>query len=611
MNPIKKGQTDVAGKRSYVNFAHLNGEHPFKTQVPGGRVEYKARYRKGGKVAFFNFDLAKEMGLIPKSHATEMNPDLEKEILETFSITIINEYDLMNNIKFPEDEVLPNTFMATRYLQLQHPDKAGRTSGDGRTIWNGTVRHAGVTWDVSSCGTGATKLSPACNINKKFYQTGDPSISYGCGLSEVAEGLETLFFSEVLGKNGFKTERVLAILEYDKGIAINVRANPNLIRPSHFFSHLKQGNFETLKQVTDYYISRQIENKAWEQTTFKSEKEKYNYLAGQVARTFAEMSAKFEDEYIFCWLDWDGDNILMDGGIIDYGSIRQFGLFHAEYRYDDVQRFSTTILEQKQKARYMVQCFAQIADFLSTKKKKSLSHFKNHVVMQNFDKHFMDCKNRNLLSRMGFKKNHVEHLVKNHLAKVTKFRKVFSYFERAKSKRAPYKVADGINRDALFCMRDILREFPQLYLSRGTPLTHAEFMEVIRSSYAKKSDLTLTDIRKKQIDRFQGLYLSLVHNLEKDLNMSRNRHFLELTMRSSVINKYDRVTGDSITFIVAKVQKHRPKLTANELYDLCQQFVTYQNLDPDQKTVSTKNPERHKNIMQNFYSIVRECREGL
>ena len=336
MNQIKKSHTDEVGKRSYANFGHLNGEHPFKKNVPAGRVEYKARYRKGGKVAFFNFDLAKEMGLIAKGHPHTITPDLEKEILETFSLTIINEYDVMNKVKIPEEDIFPNTFMATRYLQLQHPDKSGRTSGDGRTIWNGTVRHNGTTWDVSSCGTGGTKLSPACNINKKFYQTGDPSISYGCGLSEVAEGLETLFFSEVLGKNGFKTERVLAILEYDKGIGINVRANPNLIRPSHFFGHLKQGNLETLKQVADYYIARQIENKAWDQTTFKSEKEKYYYMASQVAHSLAETAAKFEDEYIFCWLDWDGDNILMDGGIIDYGSIRQFGLFHAEYRYDDV-----------------------------------------------------------------------------------------------------------------------------------------------------------------------------------------------------------------------------------------------------------------------------------
>ena len=611
MNQIKKCPIDEVGKRSYSNFAHLNGEHPFKKNVPGGSVEYKARYRKGGKVAFFNFDLAKEMGLIAKSHPQTLTPELEKEILETFSLTIINEYDVINKVKIPEEDVLPNTFMATRYLQLQHPDKMGRTSGDGRTVWNGTVRHNGTTWDVSSCGTGGTKLSPACNINKKFYQTGDPSISYGCGLSEVAEGLETLFFSEVLGKNGFKTERVLAILEYDKGIAINVRANPNLIRPSHFFGHLKQGNLETLKQVADYYIARQVENKAWEQTTFKSDKDKYYYMAHQVARSLAETAAKFEDEYIFCWLDWDGDNILMDGGIIDYGSIRQFGLFHAEYRYDDVQRFSTTILEQRQKARYMVQCFVQIADFLSTKKKKSLSHFKQHSIMQYFDKHFVDSKNRNLLQKIGFKKTHVDHLLKHHLNKVTKFRKVFSYFERSKSKRGPYKVPDGINRDAIFCMRDILRELPQIYLARNTSLSSQEFTEIIKSSYARKSDLRLTDLRKKQIGRFQSNYLSLINTIERELDLSRGQQLLEMTMRASVINKYDRVTGDSITYIVQKVQKLRPKLTGHELFELSQQFATYQNLNPDQKIVVHETPERHKNIMQNFHTIVRECREGL
>lgn len=611
MNQVKKSPIDEVGKRSYSTFARINGEHPFKTQVPGGRVEYKARYKKGGKVAFFNFELAKEMGLIAKTHPNKLNPDLEREILETFSLVIINEYDVINKVKIPEEDIHPHTYMATRYLQLQHPDKTGKTSGDGRSIWNGSIRSGGITWDISSCGTGATKLSPACNINKKFYQTGDPTISYGCGLSEVGEGLETLFFSEVLGKNGFKTERVLAIIEFEKGLGINVRANPNLMRPSHFFGHLKQGNLSSLKQVADYYIQRQIENKQWTQTTFKNDKEKYYYLARQVAKTFAETSAKFEDDYIFCWLDWDGDNILMDGGIIDYGSIRQFGLFHAEYRYDDVQRYSTTILEQRQKARYIVQCFVQIADFLTTGKKKSISQFRTHETLKYFDKFFIECKDRNLTQKIGFRKDQQDILLKNHRSLVTKFRKTYTYFERAQSKRGVYKVADGINRDAIFCMRDILREFPQIYLTRQAPLTPLEFTEIIKSSYAKKKDLKLTELRKKQISRFQHSYMELVSAVEKETHTSMNQVLLELTMRSSVINKYDRVTGDSITYIVQKVQKLRPKLGAEELFELAREFSSYQNLNPDQKKVATDTPHRYKNIMQNLYSIVRDCREGL
>jgi hypothetical protein len=161
-------------------------------------------------------------------------------------------------------------------------------------------------------------------------------------------------------------------------------------------------------------------------------------------------------------------------------------------------------------------------------------------------------------------------------------------------------------------MRDILRELPQLYLARNTSLSYQEFNEVIKSSYARKSDLKLTDIRKKQINRFQSIYLSLISTLEKDFELTHGQQLLELTMRASVINKYDRVTGDSITYIVQKVQKLRPKLTGHELFELSQQFATYQNLNPDQKIVPHEvTPERQKIIMQNFSSIVRECREGL
>ncbi len=194
---------------------------------------------------------------------------------------------------------------------------------------------------------------------------------------------------------------------------------------------------------------------------------------------------------------------------------------------------------------------------------------------------------------------------------MTKFRKVFSYFERAKSKRAYHKVPDGINRDALFCMRDILRELPQLYLARSATLSHQEFIEVIKSSYARKSDLKLTELRKKQINRFQSIYVSMLNSLSRDLNLSYGQNLLELTMRASVVNRYDRVTGDSITKIVEKVQKIKPKLSANELYLLAEQFSTYQNLDPDQKSKSEASPVRQKNIMKNLYSIVREYREGL
>ena len=47
------------------------------------------------------------------------------------------------------------------------------------------------------------------------------------------------------------------------------------------------------------------------------------------------------------WLDWDGDNILTDGSIIDYGSVRQFGLYHHSYRFADIDRMSTSSASEK------------------------------------------------------------------------------------------------------------------------------------------------------------------------------------------------------------------------------------------------------------------------
>lgn len=613
INTAKKTKADE-GKKPYPTFSKINGEHPFKSQVPDGRLEYQVRTKKNGKVAFLNYDLAKQMGLLPKDHPNELNPDLEKQILETFSLQIINEWDIENQMKFPEEEIRPNTYMATRYLQLQHPDKTGRTSGDGRTMWNGTIRHQGVTWDISSCGTGGTRLSPAVNIHKKFFQTGDPSISYGCGCSEVGEGLETLFFSEVLGRNKIRTERLLAIVEYDKGLAINVRAYPNLMRPSHFFGHLKQGNLKALKQVTDYYIERQVLNGEWPDIRAKAPVERYGQFLERVCRAFAETAARFEDEYIFCWLDWDGDNVLMDGGIIDYGSIRQFGLFHSEYRYDDVQRFSTTILEQKQKARYIVQCFAQVVDFILHKKKRPLGDFRQHPSLKKFDEIFEESKYRNLLHKLGVQDKHAEIILKQHFNELRVFRRAYTYFERAKSQRGTYKVADGITRDAVFCMRDILRELPQMLLTRGQVISPEEFTDIIRSSYAKRADLRLTPMRLHQINRFQKSYLKLMDSLARELKKERAQILLDVTMRSSVINKYDRVTGDSITHVVDKVARCRPKLRADELYHLMKGFSQYQNLDPDLVEGGddlSADTSRQRNILRGMADIVRECREGL
>ena len=184
----KKSHLKKTTKKIYNKFNQIDGTHPLQDSCPNSYITYSARKRKGGDVAFFNFDLAKEMGLIPKNHPEELTAELKKKVLDTFALVIINEYDVINDIQFDEEDILLGKYMATRYLQLQHPNKLGKTSGDGRSIWNGRVENQKRSWDISSCGTGATSLSPATHLQNKYFQTGDPTISYGCGYSEIDEG---------------------------------------------------------------------------------------------------------------------------------------------------------------------------------------------------------------------------------------------------------------------------------------------------------------------------------------------------------------------------------------------------------------------------------------
>ncbi len=133
----------------YAGFSQIDGSHPLQEQVPFSHVTYQARYRPGGKVAFFNFTLAKEMGLIDPGHSHEMNAELDKTLLQTFGLLIVNEYDQLHPERIDKNSVKPKNYMATRYLQLQHADRRGLSSGDGRSIWNGCWQFAGKTWDIS------------------------------------------------------------------------------------------------------------------------------------------------------------------------------------------------------------------------------------------------------------------------------------------------------------------------------------------------------------------------------------------------------------------------------------------------------------------------------
>ncbi len=614
-NNRKSKGVKARGLLHYHAFDYICGTHPFKSAVPDGFVDYSVKTRHGGEVFYFNFSLAQEMGLLPDDVRHTLNKRLCRKLLDTFSIEVINEYEIEHGVKTHHANIRAEKYMATRYLQLQHPGRSGLTSGDGRSLWNGYFTGKGVTWDISSCGTGVTCLSPATAHEGRHFKSGDKSASYGSGRGDLLDGVGAALMSDIFHRNDLATERTLLLISYPDGTSVNVRAAKNLIRPAHFFHHLKQGQYKRLKGAVDYYIGRQVTNGEW---PMEHGKARYTAMLDHVARVFGKMAARLESDYIFCWMDWDGDNILCNGGIIDYGSLRQFGLFHHEYRYDDADRMSTSITEQKNKAKYIIQTFAQLVDYLITGNKRPVKSFARSSAVKLFLEVFLQTKNELLLNKIGFTDTAVQLFLKdkNNVALIEEFGRVYSAFERRKSIRGLYAVGDGVSWDAVFCMRDILRELPLWFQAGGDWMNAEHFVDIMRSDYAEERDVEISSYRRRQVRCFQRLYWQIVEKIALLTVQAEDDLINEVVQRSAVINRYERVTGDALIYVAKQLIKLNNSVNKHVLHQIFEGFVKQQVLVPGE--LSAPPLQKKKGEIASYYSryqklfkVIRECREGI
>lgn len=594
----------------YQRFKELDGSHPWRQVSADAYVDYHARYRPHGRVLFFNFPLAVEMELIKEDHPPGISDELEEVILQTFSLQIINEYDLEQHKKFPADSVKPHPFMATRYLQLQHKDKRGINSGDGRSIWNGCLKAGRLTFDVSSRGTGATILSPGAQETDDAIKTGDNTYGYSNGLAETKEMLATALMSEIFYRQGIPTERTLVVIGFRDETSIGVRTAPNLLRPAHIFRYLKQGRHAELKASLDYFIERQTSNGFWKLPA--SGDARYLKAVDYIARSYGKMAALLEEEYIFNWLAWDGDNILADGAILDYGSIRQFAAKHDKYRYEDVDRYSASLTEQRYWARVLVQTFAQAVDFAISGTKKNLRDFKDAACLNVYDLSFQMERDYRMLWRLGFTREHICTLIQRAQGEIKNFRRALSYFEDLKVSKGIEKIADGITHWPIFLIRSLLRELPAFYLAQGVSekewndcdMPPDMFCEIMAASYVKRKDKLLTPSRITHVKNFQNCYRKLIEALDKPFD----RVLKILQERSAVINHEHRMTGDAIVWIINEVINIKEKIEINELHEAYDAFIDsqilipgkWQPVPPEQLTSKTLKSRLLKNIQANL-----------
>ena len=594
----------------YEKFSEIDGTHPWRDVSPDGYVDYQARYRPHGRVLFFNFPLAKEMGLIPSDHPSSMSKDLEQAILDTFSLQIINEYDLEQGKKFPPETIKPHPYMATRYLQTQHRNKQGKTSGDGRSIWNGYLKSDNLTFDISSRGTGTTILSPGSQEAQKVLATGDTSYGYSSGLADLDEMLGSAVMSEIFYRQGIPTERCLAVIGFPDATAIGVRTAPNLIRPAHMFRYLKQGRLEELKASVDYFINREVENGFWEIPA--DNKERYAKALSYFARSYAKLAALLEEEYIFNWLSWDGDNMLASGAVLDYGSIRQFAAKHDKYRYLDVDRYSASLAEQRGWARTIIQVFAQAMSFIESGVKENLNNFKNADCLRVFDETFARERDQRMLWRIGFTPEQIQYLMTNARKEIRDFDRSLSYFENRKVQKGIEKLPDGFTHNPVFLIRNLLRLLPAYYVAQTASrvddtsayMPDEIFCRIMAASYAGKNDLKTSATTSSYVKDFQECYLRLVAALGGPFDMVLKT----LQERSAIINHRHRITGDAVTWIIEEVIAIKGKIRIDGLQEAIDAFIEsqvlipgkWQPVPPEKLNANTLKSQLLQKIQQNL-----------
>ncbi len=553
---------------TYSKFDLLDGSHPLKALLPDGYVDYSVRVIPTGEVLYFNFSLAQEMGLLPESHPHIMTESLKEKLIGTFSLQIVNEYDLSHAKKNTSDELLKkNKFMATRYLQLQHQSRVGKTSGDGRGIWNGQIEFKNKTWDVSSRGTGVTCLAPGAVEAKKPLKTGSVEFGYGCGQAEMDELLGAALMSEIFHLQNIATERVLCVIDLGGGVGIGVRAAPSLIRPAHLFLWLKQNRKTELKKAVDYFMGQQVQNEI-----LPASADLQTWLL-KTAERFGRFSAQLEANYIFAWMDWDGDNILADAAIIDYGSVRQFGIRHDQYRYDDVERYSTNLNEQKTKALEMIKVFCQVVDQLNhpNRPKKPILAFRNHLAVRLFNQEFKKSYQETLLYRLGFSAGERALILKDPQI-FQKFFRAYDTLEKKKISAGPKKVSDGLNRPALFSMQKGFIFLLQNQI-KNQSLSPQEIYLAMRSSFATTKDRNFKSKFKKPM---QDLMQSFAQVLK--LCSGKSAHQLGQQLERLQRINGQRLTGNALIHVVADLISNYKKAPSS-LQKLMDQFIDqYLNL---------------------------------
>ena len=107
----------------------------------------------------------------------------------------------------------------------------------------------------------------------------------------------------------------------------------------------------------------------------------------------------------------------------------------------------------------------------------------------------------------------------------------------------------------------------------GHPCEMDEILEIALSSYASREDRRPTPHRRRMALEFQQAWMALAEHAAAIVGQSVPLLLTEIAGRSTVINRYDRITGDAALYAAQRLIRHRKRLSSQNLHRVIERFV--------------------------------------
>ena len=242
-------------------------------------------------------------------------------------------------------------------------------------------------------------------------------------------------------------------------------------------------------------------------------------------------------------------------------------------------------------------------------------------MLELFDREFETHKRKLFLKQIGFEDAEASRIGEASPPCLEKLLKLHARLERRRSSRGRHRVPDGLSWNAVYCMRDVLRELPQRMIDLspdGTQLLQPDdFYKIALSDYASRKDRVLTPYRRRLARNYQKAYIELCDWSAERRRRSRVSVLAEIAPRAVARNAYGRMTGDGLTHATRRLTTNRGRLAPEETYRLIMAFAkSQQREDPsgqskgDEEAMSCELPLVRR-IHRDLQRLASDYRESL